>query len=359
MALHVLETRQSFDQRLVGYFGALLNLWSVLNVSRNHPQAFSSLGVSCFLFISLLHIAPFCEGPNKKPEGFAKEKQPAIFAMRHASHLLVHHPSLIYTIPYNHRSTFVTYTTKKILRPAQSPSTLAIFHISQRLVILKTSHILRYKTYCWKLWESQEIASLRYSTPCILRLNMYRKPHHKFLRNFPMVDVSQVAMRISSQINEKVTGEGSFAKGFIISFDLSRPFLSCKKSRWHWGSTCSSAKDSSTKFPEGWCVVQRAYLQNYKGWNSYEQFHCVRIPLAFAISSGESSGGTRGLVETQRRSRNSVRVDSRSRDFCSDLGFWRFGVLAFWRFGFRVLKPLCVQRFQLWPKIWRPYLHPC
>jgi hypothetical protein len=24
---------------------------------------------------ALLHIVPFCEGPNKKPEGFAKEKQ--------------------------------------------------------------------------------------------------------------------------------------------------------------------------------------------------------------------------------------------------------------------------------------------
>jgi hypothetical protein len=24
---------------------------------------------------SLLHIVPFCEGPNKKPEGFAKQKQ--------------------------------------------------------------------------------------------------------------------------------------------------------------------------------------------------------------------------------------------------------------------------------------------
>jgi hypothetical protein len=30
---------------------------------------------------TLLHIVPFCEGPNKKPEGFAKQKQPAIFAM--------------------------------------------------------------------------------------------------------------------------------------------------------------------------------------------------------------------------------------------------------------------------------------
>jgi hypothetical protein len=30
---------------------------------------------------ALLHIVPFCEGPNKKLEGFAKQKQPAIFAM--------------------------------------------------------------------------------------------------------------------------------------------------------------------------------------------------------------------------------------------------------------------------------------
>jgi hypothetical protein len=30
---------------------------------------------------SLLHIMPFCEGKNKKPEGFVKQKQPAIFAM--------------------------------------------------------------------------------------------------------------------------------------------------------------------------------------------------------------------------------------------------------------------------------------
>jgi len=24
---------------------------------------------------TLLHIVPFCEGPNEKPEGFAKQKQ--------------------------------------------------------------------------------------------------------------------------------------------------------------------------------------------------------------------------------------------------------------------------------------------
>jgi len=36
---------------------------------------------------------------NKKPKGFAKQKQFAIFAMRHASQLVVHHPSLIYNVP--------------------------------------------------------------------------------------------------------------------------------------------------------------------------------------------------------------------------------------------------------------------
>jgi hypothetical protein len=49
---------------------------------------------------TLLRIVPFCEGPNKKPEGFAKQKQPAIFAMWHASQLVQHHPSLIYNVPY-------------------------------------------------------------------------------------------------------------------------------------------------------------------------------------------------------------------------------------------------------------------
>jgi hypothetical protein len=46
---------------------------------------------------------------------------------------------------------------------------------------------------------------------------MYRKPHHKILQNFPVVDVSQVAMCVSSQISEWVIGEGSFAKGFAMS----------------------------------------------------------------------------------------------------------------------------------------------
>jgi hypothetical protein len=48
---------------------------------------------------------------------------------------------------------------------------------------------------------------------------MYHKPHHKFLQNFPVVDVSQVAICVNSQISERVTREGSFAKGFAMSSD--------------------------------------------------------------------------------------------------------------------------------------------
>jgi hypothetical protein len=48
---------------------------------------------------------------------------------------------------------------------------------------------------------------------------MYRKSRHKFLQNFSVVDVSQVTMCVSSQISERVTGEGSFAKGFAMSSD--------------------------------------------------------------------------------------------------------------------------------------------
>jgi hypothetical protein len=60
---------------------------------------------------------------------------------------------------------------------------------------------------------------------------MYRKPHHKFLQNFSVVQVSQVTMCGSSQINKRVIGKGSFAKGFAMSSDLSLPFLSHIKSR--------------------------------------------------------------------------------------------------------------------------------
>ncbi len=57
------------------------------------------MNANCESRPTLLHIVPFCEGPNEKPEGFAKQKQSAIFAMRHASQLVMHHPLLIYNVP--------------------------------------------------------------------------------------------------------------------------------------------------------------------------------------------------------------------------------------------------------------------
>jgi hypothetical protein len=39
------------------------------------------------------------QSKNKKPEGFMKQKQSAIFAMQHALQHVVHHPSLIYNVP--------------------------------------------------------------------------------------------------------------------------------------------------------------------------------------------------------------------------------------------------------------------
>ncbi len=139
--------------------------------------------------------------------------------MRHTSQLVVHHPSLIYNVPLIIATLLRHIRQTKLCDPLSLRPPLAIFHTLQHLIILKTSHILQYTKYRYKLWESQDIASLRYSVPRILRLNMYRKPHHKFLQNFPVVDVSQVAMCVSSQISKRVTGEGSFAKGFAMSSD--------------------------------------------------------------------------------------------------------------------------------------------
>ncbi len=53
--------------------------------------------------------------------------------------------------------------TNKTLRPAQSLSTIAIFRTSQRLIILKTSQLLQYIKYRYKLWDSQNIAT------CVIR----------------------------------------------------------------------------------------------------------------------------------------------------------------------------------------------
>jgi hypothetical protein len=58
---------------------------------------------------------------------------------------------------------------------------------------------------------------------------MYRKLHHKFLQNFPVVDISQVVMCVTSQISERVTREGSFAKGFAMSSNSQNTIKKKKK----------------------------------------------------------------------------------------------------------------------------------
>jgi hypothetical protein len=103
---------------------------------------------------TLLHIVPFCEGPNKKSEGFAKEKQitwrvcegKKICQLCDAECIATCGAPLIANLEwtFNHRRTFARYTTNKTLRSAQSLSTVTIFHPSQRLIILKTSQPLQY-----------------------------------------------------------------------------------------------------------------------------------------------------------------------------------------------------------------------
>jgi hypothetical protein len=60
---------------------------------------------------------------------------------------------------FNHRITFARYTTNKTLWFVQSLSTVAIFHPSQRLIILKTPQPLQYTEYHYRLWDPQHIAT--------------------------------------------------------------------------------------------------------------------------------------------------------------------------------------------------------
>jgi hypothetical protein len=118
---------------------------------------------------TLLHIVPFCEGLNKKSEGFAKEQQKTwrvckgkkICQICDAFCIATCGTPLIANLErtFNHRITFARYTTNKTLRSTQSLSTVAIFDSLQRLFILKTSQPLQYIEYRYKLWDRQHIAT--------------------------------------------------------------------------------------------------------------------------------------------------------------------------------------------------------
>ncbi len=100
---------------------------------------------------------PFCEGPNKKPEGFAKQKQPAIFAMRHASQLVQHHPSLfiMYLISLQHfcdiyhKQNFATrsvfFHPRDIPHFATFNHTQNIAHFTIHKVSLQTLRVTRHR----------------------------------------------------------------------------------------------------------------------------------------------------------------------------------------------------------------------
>jgi hypothetical protein len=89
----------------------------------------------------------FCKGPNKKPKGFAKQKQPAIFAMRHASQLVQHHPSQHFCDIY-HKQNFVTRSVS--VHPSDIPHfttfnhTQNIAHFTIHKVSLQTLKVTRH-----------------------------------------------------------------------------------------------------------------------------------------------------------------------------------------------------------------------
>jgi len=96
---------------------------------------------------------------------------------------------------------------------------------------------------------------------------MYRKPHHKFLQNFPMVDVSQVVTCVSSQISERVTGEGSFAKGFAMS---SNSQYAIKK--------IFKKKNNKKK------IIKKIYIYiSFRPNGSYKSIHLTIIRIYFAL----------------------------------------------------------------------------
>jgi len=128
----------------------------------------------------LLHIVPFCERSNKKPEGFVKQKQPAIFTMRHASHLVVHHPSLIYNVFYNHCNTFVTYTTNKAI---------FVFLKWQINMVFRTRWLrapTKWPSATWRWLGHGGLTPLVGHAPCIEHVldsmpRKYSKPKPKFI----------------------------------------------------------------------------------------------------------------------------------------------------------------------------------
>ncbi len=116
---------------------------------------------------------------NKKPEGFAKQKKSAKFAMRYASQLAVHHSSQIDNEPliivvFLRDTRQKNFATRSVSVHHSDIPHFATFNPTQNIATF-TIHIVSLQTL--RLTRHR---NLRYLAPRILRLNMYHKPHHRF-----------------------------------------------------------------------------------------------------------------------------------------------------------------------------------
>jgi hypothetical protein len=100
----------------------------------------------------------FCERKTKNLKGLRRKK---ICQICDAFRIATCGAPLIANVEwtFNHLRTFARYTTNNTLRSAQSLSTIAIFHPSQWVIILKTLQPLQYTEYRYKLWDLQHTAT--------------------------------------------------------------------------------------------------------------------------------------------------------------------------------------------------------
>ncbi len=213
--------------------GSTFSFRCPLNVSLNYGNQYGCLRQT------LLHIVAFCEGPNKKSEGFAKEKQitwrvcegKKICQICDAERIATCGAPLIANLEwtFNHRRTFAKYTTNKILRSAQSLSTVAIFHPSQRLIILKTSQPLQYTEYRYRLWDPQHIAtcSMWHLAVCvsICIANLITN----FYKTFRWWTYRKVRCELARKVVKGLLEKEVSQKGFAMSSDYQNAINFLKK----------------------------------------------------------------------------------------------------------------------------------
>ncbi len=181
------------------------------------------------LKLSLLHIVPFCEGPNKKSEGFAKEKQKTWRACEGKKICQICDPKRIATCgaplitnlewTFNHRKTFARYTTNKTLRFVQSLSIVAIFHPSQRLIILKTSQPLQDTEYRYRLWDPQHIATCGMWRLAVCISICIANLITNFYKTFRWWTYRKVRCELARKLMKGLLEKEVLQKGFAMSYD--------------------------------------------------------------------------------------------------------------------------------------------